>query len=92
MQTMTASFFIIEMYAYQTYNDEMENTLLKKSAKSYAYIFLIAFHTFFGLHIVSFFTSFLNNYYRERPGISLADVGIYTALTFGAVFLRDSYC
>jgi endonuclease/exonuclease/phosphatase family metal-dependent hydrolase len=78
---------MIEMHAYQTYNDKMENDLLKKSAQSYAYIFLIALHTFFGLHIVGFFTAFINNYYRERPGVSLADVGIYAAATFGAVFL-----
>ncbi len=64
----------------------MENISFK-GPKAYSYIFLITFNIFFGLQIVSFFATFLNNYYRERPGISLADVGIYAAVTFGSVFL-----
>ncbi|MCD4669161.1 MAG: endonuclease/exonuclease/phosphatase family protein [Actinomycetia bacterium] len=50
------------------------------------YTVIIVITTFFGFQIMRSFFSLLTNYYRERPNISLTDVGIYAAITFLLVF------
>ncbi len=54
---------------------------------SWAYFALIIIHTVFGLQILSSFLSFLVNFFRERPSISLYHVAIYAFATFAVVFL-----
>jgi len=51
-----------------------------------AYTAIIIITTFFGFQIMRNFFSLLTNYYRERPNISLTDVGIYAVITFLLVF------
>ena len=53
----------------------------------YLFVLIVAVSTIFGLQIVSFFITFLNNFLRERPSISLIDVGIFALVTFLLVFI-----
>ncbi|MBM3704896.1 MAG: hypothetical protein FJW66_00080 [Actinobacteria bacterium] len=73
----------------------MENGSLKnispgnislKNNHSLLYFTVIAISTFFGFQTFGFFISFLNNFLRERPSISLIQVGIYALVTFILVF------
>lgn len=50
-------------------------------------ILLIVLNTIFGLQIITAFITLLNNFFRERPSISLIEVGIYALVTFLLVFL-----
>jgi len=63
-----------------------ENKSLKLSGRP-LFILMVAVSTVLGLQIVSFFITFLNNFLRERPGISLIDVGIFALVTFLLVFI-----
>ena len=63
----------------------MDNNSSKNNS-SLLYFALITINTFFGLQILSTFISLLNNFLRERPNMSLTDVGIYALVTFILVF------
>jgi len=63
-----------------------KNKLLNSSG-SLLFFLLITLNTVFGLQIVSFFVTFLNNFLRERPDVSLIDVGIFALVTFLLVFI-----
>ena len=63
----------------------MDNNSSKNNS-SLLYFALITINTFFGLQILSTFISLLNNFLRERPNMSLTDVGIYALVTFIMVF------
>jgi endonuclease/exonuclease/phosphatase family metal-dependent hydrolase len=60
---------------------------LEKNKVSWLYFTIIVLNTFFGIQILRAFLSLLVNFYRERPNISLIDVGIYAFTTFAIVFL-----
>ena len=55
--------------------------------KKTAWFLAIAVNTFFGINILSAFVTLLNNFLRERPNISLIEVGIYALAVFLTVFL-----
>ena len=63
----------------------MDNNSSKNNS-SLLYFALIVINTFFGLQLLSTFISLLNNFLRERPNMSLTDVGIYALVTFIMVF------
>ena len=58
-----------------------------KSKVNWFYFTIIVLNTFFGIQMLRAFLSLLVNFYRERPNISLTDVGIYAFITFAVVFL-----
>jgi len=58
-----------------------------KNNLSWFYFGFIALNTFFGIGILKMFLSLLVNFYRERPNVSLIDMGIYALITFMLVFL-----
>ena len=59
----------------------MKEAISIKNSKWF-YFLVVAINTFFGLQILKVFLSLLVNFLRERPNISLTDVGIYAAVTF----------
>ena len=61
-----------------------EVTPIKNS--KWLYFLIVAINIFFGLQILKVFLSLLVNFFRERPNISLTDVGIYAVVTFILVF------
>jgi endonuclease/exonuclease/phosphatase family metal-dependent hydrolase len=63
----------------------MKEAIPIKNSK-WLYFFIVAINMFFGLQILKVFLSLLVNFFRERPDISLTDVGIYAAVTFILVF------
>jgi len=63
----------------------MKEAISIKNSKWF-YFLVVAINTFFGLQILKVFLSLLVNFLRERPNISLTDVGIYAAVTFILVF------
>jgi endonuclease/exonuclease/phosphatase family metal-dependent hydrolase len=63
----------------------MKEAIPIKNSK-WLYFFIVAINMFFGLEILKVFLSLLVNFFRERPNISLTDVGIYAAVTFILVF------
>jgi len=63
-----------------TYNNKNKNNSILFTA-------LITINTIFGLQILNSFVTLLNNFLRERPNISLIQVGIYAIVTFLVVFL-----
>ncbi len=60
--------------------------MISKNNIKWPYFFIIAINTFFGWQILKTFLSLLVNFYRERPDISLTDVGIYAVISFSLVF------
>ena len=64
----------------------MKDAISIKNPK-WLYFLIITINTFFGLQILKVFLSLLVNFLRERPNISLTDVGIYAAATFILVFI-----
>jgi endonuclease/exonuclease/phosphatase family metal-dependent hydrolase len=64
----------------------MEN-ISTKNKFLWFYFALITINVIFGLQILNTFISLLNNFLRERPNISLIEVGIYALVTFALVFL-----
>jgi len=69
-----------------SYNNTYDNKNKNKN-NSILFTALITINTIFGLQILNFFITFLNNFLRERPSISLIQVGIYAIVTFLVVFL-----
>ncbi|MBM3707849.1 MAG: hypothetical protein FJW69_05860, partial [Actinobacteria bacterium] len=68
----------------------MDNTSIKNNQKNNHFLFYsatITINTIFGLQILNSYVSLLNNFLRERPNISLIQVGIYAIVTFMLVFL-----
>jgi endonuclease/exonuclease/phosphatase family metal-dependent hydrolase len=63
----------------------MKGLIHMKNSK-WLYFFIVVINMFFGLQILKVFLSLLVNFFRERPNISLTDVGIYAAVTFILVF------
>ena len=59
---------------------------ISKNNLKWPYFFVIALNVFFGWQILKAFLSLLVNFYRERPDISLTDVGIYAVISFSLVF------
>ena len=76
---------VVELKNINLYNKNMDNNSSKNNS-SLLYFALITINTFFGLQILSTFISLLSNFLRERPNMSLTDVGIYALVTFIMVF------
>ncbi len=60
--------------------------IISKKNLNLLYFLVVSINIFFGLQILKVFLSLLVNFLRERPSISLTDVGIYAAVTFIMVF------